>query len=300
MLTKGWNKKKKSNKCLSCKTGDEWYTSYNDIENEVFLYKKSFKNKVIFCNCDDPEYSNFYLFFKKNFFKLKLKKLICTHYENGKKSYAIVFSNKNEEKKEFKTSDGDFRSSECQEYLKQADIVCTNPPFSLFNEYMKNLIENKKKFLILGDQNKISNPFLFNEWKNNHLWSGCDNGKIKWFRVPNDYQISSKQRIKIENGEKYLSMGRIVWFTNIKPDREKKTEIKYCENFSKFNKFKNYDALEIPTPTNKNVPKDYKGEFGMPITFFIVCDSKKFNIIKKINVKSTDGKAKARVIISNK
>src|SRR3989338_9384668 len=207
---------------------DEFYTILCDIERELRHYKKHFKNKVVFCNCDDPYVSNFFHYFSYNFEQLGLKKLITTCYKNqqmnlfseNKSERAIYLEyigdkNKNNipDPKEIGIKhlkgDGDFRSKECIELLKQSDIVVTNPPFSLFREYVAQLIKYDKKFIIIGNQNNFTYKDVFNLVKENKLWAGVDNGGTKWFKVPDDYDITTESRKEIENGQKFFSMGNI-------------------------------------------------------------------------------------------
>lgn len=207
---------------------DEFYTQLADIEKELKHYKDQFRGKVVFCNCDDPKESNFVKYFSSNFENLGLKKLIATHYKDAnlftrESSYKLEYAgdrdgNRKPDPSEFLTEmigTGDFRSEECIELLKSADIVVTNPPFSLFREYVAQLMEYNKKFLILDDQNAITYKETFGYIKSNKLWLGYDNGGTKWFHVPMDYDIPTETRKKIVNGEKYFSMGRILWFTNL-------------------------------------------------------------------------------------
>src|SRR3989344_321387 len=236
-------KRKSSNRDLlkaNSAKKDEFYTQLVDIEKELKYYKKQFRGKVVYCNCDDPFESNFFKYFASNFNALGLKKLIATSYSGspivgGKqplkfeikevpdtdKDGAINLDDVKYLLKHDKNTStplkgsGDFRSEECIKLLKEADIVVTNPPFSLFREYVAQLMENKKKFLILGDQNAITYKETFGYVKDNKLWVGYDNGGTKWFQVPMDYDISTESRKKIVNGVKYFSMGRILWFTNL-------------------------------------------------------------------------------------
>src|SRR3989344_2083303 len=189
---------------------DEFYTQLTDIEKELQYYKEYFKNKIIFCNCDDPEESNFWKYFSLNFEFLKLKKLIATHFGNGKPSYKLEIVkdinkdgkiNKLDTTKTKLKQNGDFRSPECIEILKEADIVVTNPPFSLFREYIAQLIGYNKKFIIIGNQNAISYKDIFELIKKNKIWLGIDNGGTKWVQVPNHYNITTESRKKIENGK---------------------------------------------------------------------------------------------------
>jgi len=193
---------------------DEFYTQLTDIERELGYYKEHFKGKVVFCNCDDPEESNFWKYFSLNFKFLGLKKLIATHFEKEKPSYKLELVkdiNKDGKIDKFdiiKTrlkQNGDFRSPECIEILKKADIIVTNPPFSMFREYVAQLMKYKKKFIILAQQNAISYKEIFKLIKENKIWLGVDNNGTKWFQVPKHYEITTESRKKIENGKKFFS-----------------------------------------------------------------------------------------------
>src|SRR3989344_4797127 len=257
MATKSLNKNLRN---ASKAKKDEFYTQLTDIEKELRHYKDQFRNKVVYCNCDDPFESNFFKYFAANFNALGLKELIATSYKpspiantqldlfgnikelstpkgrpkitankfiinevndiDGDGAFDLrdiaeqLKANKNNEWTPLK-GEGDFRSAESIELLKQADIVVTNPPFSLFREYVAQLVEHKKKFIILGDQNAITYKDFFKLIKDNKLWLGYDNGGTKWFQVPMDYDITTESRKKIESGVQYFSMGRIMWFTNL-------------------------------------------------------------------------------------
>jgi hypothetical protein len=174
--------------------------------------------------------------------------------------------------------DGDFRSEECVELLKECDIVVTNPPFSLFREYVAQLEEYDKKFIIIGNQNAITYKEIFKLIKNNKIWLGYENGGIKWFAVPDDYSIKTQSRIKIVNGQKYFSMGSIMWFTNL--DTTKRHEImtlykKYNEK--EFPKYDNYDAINIDKVSD--IPCNYFGAMGVPITFLDKYNPEQFEIL---------------------
>ncbi len=175
-------------------------------------------------------------------------------------------------------SAGDFRSQECVELLKKADIVITNPPFSLFRQFVALLAEHGKQFLILGNQNAITYKEIFKLIKENRLWLGVDNGGTKWFRVPDDYDIQTESRKKIENGIKYFSMGSIMWFTNL--DNVKRHEFiplykKYTS--AEYPKYDNYDAIEVAKVAE--IPADYDGAMGVPITFLDKYNPKQFDIL---------------------
>ena len=276
---------------------DEFYTQLSDIEKELRHYRRHFKNKVVLCNCDDPRVSNFFEYFSKNFELLGLKKLITTCYKNqnpdwfsDNKSEQAVYLEYTGDKNDNRipdpgeigikplNGDGDFRSPECVELLRQADIVVTNPPFSLFREYVEQLAEHDKKFLIIGDQNAIIYKEVFKLIKENKIWLGFDNGGTKWFQVPMDYEIETKSRIKIENGVKYFSKGSIVWFTNLDHTKRHEELILYrTYNPAIYTKYDNYDAIEITKVTD--VPKDYAGVMGVPVTFMCKYNPEQFEIV---------------------
>lgn len=198
---------------------DEFYTQLSDIENELKHYKSHFAGKVVYCNCDDARKSNFFRFFQKKFNDYGLKKLITTSYnENGHGSVLVYEGDTNGNGKlddtEIKVSElkgnGDFRSEECIELLKEADIVVTNPPFSLFREYIATLVQYNKKFLVIGNQNAITYKEIFPLIKENKLWTG--NNMVKTFRVP---QVTNKNCEVLPNGDIIAKFGSICWFTNL-------------------------------------------------------------------------------------
>ncbi|MDE3022768.1 MAG: adenine-specific methyltransferase EcoRI family protein [Pseudomonadota bacterium] len=175
-------------------------------------------------------------------------------------------------------SGGDFRSRECLELLQQADIVITNPPFSLFREYVAQLIDYDKQFLIIGSQNAISYKEVFKLIKENKVWLGVDNGGTKWFRVPDDYDIQTESRKKIENGIKYFSMGSIMWFTNMdNPKRHEEIPLYKKYSSTEYPKYDNYDAIEVSKVAE--IPVDYDGAMGVPITFLDKYNPEQFEIL---------------------
>lgn len=296
---------------------DEFYTQLVDIEKELKHYKKQFRDKVVYCNCDDPFESNFFKYFAANFNALGLKKLITTSYAkspivggqlplfemrglkpDGKEPFKIEINEVKDLDSDGAISlvdvewlikndvnvaqplkgSGDFRSDECIELLKQADIVITNPPFSLFREYVGQLMEHGKKFLILGDQNAIAYKEIFEFIKQDRLWMGYDNGGTKWFQVPDDYNIQTESRIKIDNGIKYFSMGRIMWYTNLDTSkRHEKLTLYKRYTSEEYPKYSNYNAIEVPRVSD--IPLDYDGEMGVPITFIDKYNPEQFEII---------------------
>jgi hypothetical protein len=277
---------------------DEFYTQLSDIERELKHYKSHFRDKVVYCNCDDPRVSNFFHYFSHNFEKLRLKKLITTCYKNQS---ADLFSQNDSEKAIYLEydgdknrnslpdpdeieirnlkGDGDFRSDESIELLKQADIVVTNPPFSLFREYVAQLIEYEKSFLILGQQNAITYKEIFKLIKENKLWLGVNNGGTKWFQVNDDYDIKTESRKKKENGIKYFSMGSVNWYTNLDVSKRHEDLILYKQyNPEEYPKYDNYDAINVDRVAE--IPMDYEGVMGVPITFLDKYNPDQFDIIK--------------------
>lgn len=244
---------------------DEFYTQLTDIEKELQHYPEHLKNKIIYCNCDDYENSNFYKYFKDNFNKLQLKELIATGYDINTKQgkYAkyngfVEYTNNN--------FNGDFRSEECIELLKQADIVVTNPPFSLFREYVAQLVEYDKKFLILGNSNAITFKEFFPLIKNGKVWLGRTlfTGKMPFFRVPNTYDFTNDRYEKIGN-EYYKQVNGIAWFTNLPNDTNKNELVAYKQySIDDYPKYDNYDAIEVSKVAE--IPIDYDGVMGVPIT----------------------------------
>ncbi len=275
---------------------DEFYTGLTDIEKELKHYRKHFKNKTVFCNCDDPRVSNFFRYFSYNFGLLKLKKLITTCYKNqeidlfseNNKEQAIYLEyngskNKNEIPSLEETGikhlkgDGDFRSEECIDLLKQADIVVTNPPFSLFREYVSQLMEYEKKFLIIGNINAVSYKEIFPLIRDNKIWVGYNFNKTMEFGLSPDYERWNRIG---KDGMKYGRVPGICWFTNLLHKKRNEELIlykKYKGNEQDYPKYDNYDAIEVSKVVN--IPKDYGGAIGVPITFLNKYNPKQFEIV---------------------
>ena len=275
---------------------DEFYTQLSDIEKELSHYKEHFKGKTILCNCDDPRVSNFFKYFALKFDELGLKKIISTCYKNQdvdlftqndceKAVYIEYTGNPNDptntdfstiEVKDLK-GDGDFRSAECIELLKQADIVVTNPPFSLFREYVAQLIEYEKKFIILGNQNAITYKEIFRLFKENKIWLGYKAGDMA-FKVPEYYTPHETRYWQDENGQKWRSMGNICWFTNLDIAKRHEDLILY-KTYSpdEYPNYDNYDAINVDKTSD--IPLDYDGVIGVPITFLDKYSPEQFEII---------------------
>ena len=284
-LNKNLNKAKTSKK-------DEFYTQLSDIERELKHYRKHFKGKVIFCNCDDPRVSNFFHYFSHNYEKLGLKKLITTCYKNQQ---VDAFSQHDNEKAiylEYKgekdggriptleeigikhlKGDGDFRSKECIELLKQVDIVVTNPPFSLFREYVAQLIKYNKKFIIIGHQNAITYREIFPLIKDNKLWLGYGfKGSAAHF-ITNYEDVATAG----DHKEGMVRVSGVNWFTNIDISKRHNDLILYKDyKPEEFPHYDNYDAIEVNK--TKEIPMDYVGVMGVPITFMDKYNPDQFEI----------------------
>ncbi len=255
---------------------DEFYTQLTDIEKELKHYKEQFKNKIVFCNCDDPEESNFWKYFHLNFKQLQIKKLISTHYDAEKPTYKLEYDGKTIKKTDLQQN-GDFRSPECIEILQACDIVCTNPPFSLFREYAAILIENKKDYLIIGSQNNITYKEIFPYLMENKMWLGYNSGDMA-FKVPSWYEARNTRYWVDETGQKWRSMGNICWFTNLDTTKRHEELISY-KHYTKeeYPSYINYNGIEV----NKiaDIPLDYNGAMGVPITFMNKYNPEQFEIL---------------------
>ena len=256
---------------------DEFYTQLTDIEKEMRFYKDFFKGKVVYCNCDDARESNFFKYFSLNFEFLGLKKLISTGYkENGKGVVLIYEGDKNGNRKvdseeivvKELNGNGDFRSEECIEFLKECDVVVTNPPFSLFREYVAQLMEYGKKFIVIGNTNAITYKEIFPYIKENKLWLGCSSfNSGMYFKVPNDYEYANTYKFDREkDGNKIMRVSSICWFTNIEHNRRNQPLDLYKKYSNEdYPKYDNYDAIEVSKVSE--IPMDYNGIMGVPITF---------------------------------
>ncbi len=285
--------KKASNKNLQrARTNkkDEFYTQLTDIEKELWHYREYFKGKVIFCNCDDPEESNFWNYFALNFEFFGLKKLISTHFEMDKPSYKLEITsdinndgkiNKADTIKTVLKQNGDFRSPECIKLLKKADIIVTNPPFSLFREYISQLIKYDKKFIIIGNLNAITYKETFKLIKNKQLWLGASiHSGDREFRVPDDYPLKAAGYRIDSEGKKYIRIKGVRWFTNLDYQERHEDLIlykTYYGNENKYPTYDNYDAINVDK--TKEIPIDYEGVIGVPITFMDKYSPDQFEII---------------------
>lgn len=276
---------------------DEFYTQLADVEKEVVHYKKHFEGKTVYLNCDDPRESNFFKYFLDNFEDLRLRRLISSCYKNQdyslfnmsekkEKAFWLEYSGEKYDSEtptieaievNYFNGDGDFRSEESIELLKQADIVVTNPPFSLFREYIAQLIEYDKKFLIIGSLNAITYKEFFPLLQNNRVWLGYNSGDMA-FKVPKYYKPRETRYWKDEEGQKWRSLGNIGWYTNLDIPKRHEYVVLYREYTpEKYPKYDNYDAINVDKVAD--IPKDYKGVMGVPITFVEKHNPEQFEVL---------------------
>ena len=260
---------------------DEFYTLLTDIEKELRHYRHHFKEKKIFLNCDDPRESNFWRYFSLNFDFLGLEKLTSTHYDADHPTYRLdMYRDDSGEVQTTQTDleqNGDFRSPESIEILEESDVVVTNPPFSLLREYISQLMEYEKDFLIVGNQNIVTYKDIFPLIKNNKMWIGHNTGGMT-FKVPNTPEYSDKSGFFIEDGQAYSKLGNICWYTNIDIAKRHEELILWKEyNEEDYPSYDNYDAIEVSRV--KDIPIDYNGIMGVPITFLDKYNPNQFEII---------------------
>lgn len=264
---------------------DEFYTMIDTIEKELIYYKKQLKNKTVLCNCDNPESSAFWKYLHLNFSKLGLKKLVSTYYSENGSSFKTEYTGGDDKNIEngIKTSlngNGDFRSEECLNVLDYCDVVITNPPFSLFRDYVDVMMQHKKKFLIIGNMNAVTYKQIFPFIKNNLLWYGVSihSGGTKFY-IPKDYPITTKNCGKDEAGKIFVEVGGVRWFTNLDYDTQLKSKLTLSEKYvpEKYPKYDNYNAINV----NKvaEIPFDYDGVMGVPITFMDKYNPEQFEIL---------------------
>lgn len=300
---------------------DEFYTQLPMIENELKYYTKHFKDKIVFCNCDDPYESSFFKYFALNFNRLGIKKLLSTGYVTSqiigtelnlfsddneffpaRTTYAtyindisdlnndgridledvkLLLSGKHNCRRKIYGDDkypaGDFRSEESIKLLKQADIVVTNPPFSLFREYVLLLMEMKKDFLIIGNMNNAAYKEILPLFLGGKLWLGRNSGHY-WFKVPSDYEEKKTDYKQDEDGQKWRRMGNICWFTTLDyPERHEDLLLYKHYTPEEYPRYDDYDAIDVRQ--TKDIPNDYYGIMGVPITFLGKWNPSQFAIL---------------------
>ena len=277
---------------------NEFYTQLSDIENELRFYKPHFMGKVVYCNCDDPRVSNFFQYFSLKFEDLGLKKLITSCYKNQEidlfskhdceKAIYLEYegdqdgnrrADSDEIEVKYLKGDGDFRNAECIKLLQQADVVCTNPPFSLFRQYISQLMKYEKKFLIIGNMNAISYKDVFPLIKQNRVWLGPSiHSGDREFGVPQHYPLTAASHRIDEKGNKFIRVKGVRWFTNLDHSKRHEELVLY-KRYSpeEYPHYDNYDAIEVGK-TN-DIPADFDGVMGVPITFLDKYNPQQFEIV---------------------
>ncbi|MGB4759073.1 MAG: adenine-specific methyltransferase EcoRI family protein [Candidatus Saccharimonadales bacterium] len=282
---------------------DEFYTQIGDIERECMRYKDQFRGKVIFLNCDDPVESNFWRHFALNYTRYGLKKLVATHFDREKSTYKLELTGDMNEDGTVNNDDiiktplkqnGDFRSPECIEILKEADIVVTNPPFSLFREYVAQLAEYNKKFLVIGNKNSITHKEIFKLIKDNKLWTGYRNfSGGMWFYTTDD----NENYDKIIDGRKMKNVPSI-WYTNLDTSKRHENLVLYKKfEPSEYPKYDNFDAIEVSKVAD--IPVDYSEPMGVPVTFFDKYNPNQFEILGNLGSYAPDGYSLSGAIYIN-
>jgi hypothetical protein len=272
---------------------DEFFTQLCDIERELQYYPNCFRNKVIYCNCDDPKVSNFFRFFKENFQLLGLKKLIASCYkekdndsislQDGNKACYCEYNGIDEQIVVIPFSgDGDFRSEECVNLLRQSDIVVTNPPFSLFREFVSQIVQFQKQFLIIGNVNAITYKEIFELIQSDRAWLGVNLGRgISGFIVP-DYYLQYGTEVSInEQGQTIIATNGCLWLTNLELNQRHEdinlTKV-YVGNEDKYPTYDNCDGINVNR--TQDIPMDYDGLMGVPITFLHKYNPDQFEIVR--------------------
>lgn len=273
---------------------DEFYTQLTDIEKELVHYKEQLRGKVIFCNCDDPTWSNFWRYFHLNFAHIGLKKLIATHFDPEKPTYKLEYEGGNDTDVEagVKTElsqNGDFRSPECIELLKECDVVVTNPPFSMFREYVAQLMEYGKKFIIIGNQNAITYKEFFPLLKDNRVWIGQSiHSGDREFEIPDTYEVRTKS-LRTEGNRRFIRVPGVRWYTNMDVKYRHEPLIlfrRYSDDLSKYPHYDNYDAINVDKVSD--IPEDYEGVMGVPITFLDKYCPEQFEILDANDYRTSD------------
>lgn len=304
------------NKARYSENTDEWYTDYATVESEVSHYVKQFEGKTVLCNCDDPYKSAFTNYFLRNFNKLGLKKLICTSYKgsrivtlldlvddnnlplNNNSAYVMIVESfpkvdENTTEEDLTTiieklgvvrelnGDGDFRSDECVAYLQESDIVVTNPPFSKFIDLFTLLVRYDKRYLLIGNQNAITYKEIFPYIKNGQAWIGYRFGDMA-FKVPDDTPPRKYRYWVDADGQKWRSLGNAMWLTNLDNERKHKELVLTCTySPEKYPRYDNFDAINVSRVLE--IPKDYAGIMGVPLTYLKYHNERQFEIIGEAN-----------------
>ena len=298
---------------------DEFYTQRVDIENELSHYKDYFLDKVVYCNCDDPVESEFWKFFVRVFKDWGLKKLMATHYEPDEKNYSYSLEICEDTNGDGRIDindeptitqlpcNGDFRSAACIELLKEADIVVTNPPFSLFRDYVTQLVHYKKAFIIMGPMSAVKYKETFPLFRDGHIYTGYGFNKTMEFIMPDDYELKGKAFID-ENGRKHGFVPGMCWYTNLDiPKRHTLMDLR--GNYyspEKYPSYTNFDGIDVANVND--IPIDYDGYMGVPISFMEFLNPEQFEIVglgegdlaKEIGItRNHEGRTKVEIMNEN-
>lgn len=278
---------------------DEFYTQFCDIERELQYYQNCFVNKVVYCNCDDPRTSNFFRYFAINFHKLGLRKLIASCYiedtcdlfssEESEKGFYCEYLGENGNQFDpdnvqivYFKGDGDFRSRECVELLKQSDVVVTNPPFSLFRDFVAQIVKYDKQFLVIGNVNAITYKEIFDLIQKNKVWLGVNLGRgISGFIVPEHYDLYGTEVSVNDKGQTIIATNNCLWLTNLELEqRNEELDLskEYAGNENDYPKYDNCDGINVDK--TQDIPRDYEGLMGVPITFLHKYNPNQFEIVK--------------------
>ena len=271
---------------------DEFYTTYESVDEEISHYKAYFLDKIVYCNADNPRTSEFSKYFQNNFKELGLKRLIVTSYnreDSSGNSKGLVLDMTDEMNIQIKAleGDGDFRSEECIRLLDESDIVVTNPPFSLMREMISLLESHKKNYLLLATENVLTYKEVFPLVQQGKLWTGYNSGNMN-FRVPDDSEAKTNRYWQDEDSQKWRSLGNVIWLTNLETDKHRKRlELTKTYSPEKYPKYDNYDAINVDRI--ENIPMDYPGVMGVPVTILKKINTEQFEIVGEAN-HGTDSK----------
>lgn len=270
---------------------DEFYTQLADIEAELRHYTSAFRGKSVFLNCGDAEDSNFYRYFYDNFDRLQLKKLTATSYamssissdSRPRRAHSVEVmrgsGDQIEVSSRFLNGDGDFRSEECVDLLRSADIIVTNPPFSLFREFVAKLIEQEKEFLILGNMTAATSKDIFPLFMEGKIWYGKTiRSGDREFAVPDDYPLNASGVRVDGNGLRFVRVKGVRWFTNIEYEGQYE-DYPLQESFSpeRYPEYANFEAIDVSRTAN--IPSDYPGLMGVPVSFLDKYNPNQFELV---------------------
>ena len=268
--------------------GDEFHTRLEDIGNEMCHYRAHFKNKVVYCNCDDPEISNFYRWFRENYAEFRLRGLICSFHEprvpellggGGRRAYHVRYDGRTESGPHYFIEDGDFRSAECIGLMRESDIVVTNPPFSLFREHVHLAMEHARGLLVLGNQNVLATHDMMDMLMEDRIRMGPSirSGGVD-FIIPEGADMTARRYRIDDAGRRYVNLANIRWLTTLEHGLQPDfipLRMKYSPD--DYRMFDNYAAMNVDRTCD--IPGDYGGVMGVPITFLSLWNRDQFDLL---------------------